>query len=190
MLWWRLKLLCCADSLLTQHRSSSGSMPCKRIFLFFENSLFSGFQNSVESIAIAVDFPVNKIKYEIPDKTDLKGLAYGGNIRVSGQKVKTVFVVWVWKVFVYLCLFKRLACCLTGVLASPPSAKSCSLKSPHTPKSKNETKRLIFLLWYDANFRVVGFLLHGPKHFKTFCCFVVGVLKTNITNITNKQTNN
>jgi hypothetical protein len=56
--------------------------------------VFSGFQNSVESIAIAVDFPVNKIKYEIPDKTDLKGLAYGGNIRVSGQKVKNIVLLF------------------------------------------------------------------------------------------------
>ncbi len=46
------------------------------------------FDAIVESIAIAVDFPIDQIKYEKPASTDLKGLAYGGNIRVSGQKAR------------------------------------------------------------------------------------------------------
>jgi len=44
------------------------------------------FDSIVESIAQAIGFPLDKIKYETPAETDLKWRAYGANMRVSGQK--------------------------------------------------------------------------------------------------------
>ena len=48
------------------------------------------FDALVESMAQAIGFPVDRIRYEIPAETDLKWRAYGANVRVSGQKARSL----------------------------------------------------------------------------------------------------
>ncbi len=46
------------------------------------------FDSIVESIAQAIGYPPEKIRYEVPAETDLKWRAYGANMRVSGHKAR------------------------------------------------------------------------------------------------------